>query len=367
MSKKSKYKPIIIKELKNQSLNLENLYKKVTNKNKLLKGPNSFYEPLMKMLNENKIAVIGYDFNVHNVKEGDRIQTFMENGVVFEWVKTDQRDIIQLFYELESGELYLYSEAKTSLLDIFEKKYNEYESLKIEFYEQIKSKVISEPLKDWLKEEKKRLKKMISEYPRDPGYSSEISTLKDDIEMWQGILDKHPNAIMWKIEGLSNDEAIKLLDINIKLRGQSPYKYTTKEIAEIISSRMPWVDTDGTFNVEQFLEEKGIWKPRKLILEEKKSLFNKTLFFINSHENSNFMRNAFSWALSDEEDSFEWFELIIEQTYDSLDKLKNKFTEDENPIKTLSEAIVAMNRMEKSKEDERKVKRMLSSWGVEMI
>lgn len=51
--------------------------------------------------------------------------------------------------------------------------------------------------------------------------------------------------------------------------------------------------------------------PETKTSEAIRAIFRRILFFINAHENYNFMRNSFSWALSDGEDSLEWFELFI--------------------------------------------------------
>ncbi len=115
MSKKSIYKSEIELNLKKSSLNLENLYKNVTNLNTFKSSGKQFYGALMDLLNNNKIGILGYDFNVHNVKD-ERIQSFKKEGVVFEWVKTDQIEIFTLLNQMnESSDLEKSKKAKKAV------------------------------------------------------------------------------------------------------------------------------------------------------------------------------------------------------------------------------------------------------------
>ena len=45
----------------------------------------------MLLLKENKVSISGYDFDIQDLKD-DRIQSFKTEGVVFEWVKTEQQE-----------------------------------------------------------------------------------------------------------------------------------------------------------------------------------------------------------------------------------------------------------------------------------
>ena len=83
--------------------------------------------------------------------------------------------------------------------------------------------------------------------------------------------------------------------------------------ARIFELGRPYVNKNGNFTPELFLAEKGFLKPVEKTLEEIRTTFGKTLFFINSHKNVELMKQGLSHALSDEKDSMEFFEGFLEK------------------------------------------------------
>jgi len=306
MSKKSLYKSEIENTLKKSSHNLEKLYKSVKTVEKFRGNDKPFYGALMDLLKEKKIAISGYDFNIHNVEDG-RIQSFMKQGVMLEWVKREQTEIFSLLNQMEEPTPSVVKKAKNQLRKIFERKFRQYEKQEIEIYKQIK--VICQPLTEELKEIEAELQEKISEYDGYSGHSLEISKLKAQIESVKRSLVKNPNYRVWKIYDWE------------KTAGRSHLKSPTS--GEQFNSLIV-VDYDGSYTLEQVLEHEGIFKPEEQTLEDVRTLFNRLLFFVNSHKNYNFMKQSFALALSDEEDSMDWFELFIKNFTTPVRKLKEE-------------------------------------------
>jgi hypothetical protein len=139
-------------------------------------------------------------------------------------------------------------------------------------------------------------------------------------------IDGFEKGKIWKIDGLTDEECLKILSINLftPKTDKSPSNLpmaimdkitqrpcTAKELKEMMLLKDISVDEDDSWTTDIFLEKKGIFMPETKTSEAIRAIFRRILFFINAHENYNFMRNSFSWALSDEEDSLEWFELFI--------------------------------------------------------
>ena len=95
-----------------------------------------------------------------------------------------------------------------------------------------------------------------------------------------------------------------------------------KEQAKILALNCPKLDYSGSYTLKQFLEEKNIIEPKILSDDKIVKIFNRILFYVNSHENYKFMKQSFALALSDEEDSMEYFELFINNATPSLKKLE---------------------------------------------
>jgi hypothetical protein len=267
----------------------------------------SFYYALNKLLENDKIEIIGYE------KRGKVKQSFSAHSFLFSLSERLSYPQAKNFLKnFDSDD----DKTRSQLTNVFKRKYIQFEKQEMELYQEIREKVTSLPLDDWINEDKKLLKKLISEYPRDPGYSPEISALKANLAFQNKQLTKYPNARMWKLEGLSLEEYNKILKSNERTK-------SLRETDEKIFSNMFLLDKDGNITIEQFLEQKGIFKLEEKTLKEIRSTFNEVLFFINSCDNYNFMQQSFAWALSDEEDSMEWFKLFINNDIFPKEELKD--------------------------------------------
>ena len=214
MVKSSRWDGMILKVLKNTSLNYEELFKvsKLELKSELelmgkelgRRSERGFNKALLSLLYKGCVIVSGYDFNVHRhvegVKKGEsmgikNIQTIKKEGLMFDLFRTDQTYVLALLNELESVDST--RKAREKLQRLFEIKYRQY----------------------------------------------------------------------------------------------------------AIGEELYWND---------LYKDLGVEKPGKRSLGEIRDLFNGILFYISSNSaNREFLKNAFSWALSNEEDSIIWFERFI--------------------------------------------------------
>ncbi|MDY9924399.1 hypothetical protein [Methanobacterium sp.] len=329
MTKKEIYLLKIKKELKNSSYNLETLYKKVKGIKKFNSRDTPFYSALMELILENKVFVNGYDFDVHNVKD-DRIQSFKKNGVKLEWIKTEQTDVLLLLNLLESSDPNKVKEAKKKLIEYFNRKIEQFEKQEIEFWEMMKSNVLSMPLKDAIKDLNYELESLETKNPENKLVTHQKNDLIKRKAYFQKYYDKNKNLNVWYFDKLTKQDLHKSLNIELSKNNPKPRElgnnsiilgrtleerpYTTYEAARMIErSSFPVIANRENWGSEDFLKEKNIYKPKKMSSEEKRTHFNKLLFFVNTHENYNFMKNSFALALSDEEDSSDWFDLFIKK------------------------------------------------------
>jgi len=217
MSKKSEYKSDIELVLIKSSHNLNELYYEVKGIKRFNGSDHAFFEALMDLIKENKIIISGYDFNVHKTK-GDRIQSFMKQGVVLEWVKkTYQTDNLVLLNQMDDySDLKNVKQKKLKLLKIFTKKFKQIEQEENNFYEQISKKVTSELLNNWLKKYEKKLEEIISQHGNGQEHSLLISSMQHEIEVYRKHLDQYPNSVIWKFEGLIPNDYDKIFDFNRK-------------------------------------------------------------------------------------------------------------------------------------------------------
>ena len=203
MVKPNIWRDKIIEILENKSLNYKNLYKEVKSELvKLLQNNNKsmsnrpdklFNEQLIKLIDDGTLVITGYDKSVHDVTTG-KYQSFKKEGVVFELVRTDRlepMDILILLNQLEDINNSKHDKTRIKLSKIFETKYSMFEKKEINFYRQIYKKVISGPLSEWIED--------------------------DDSLSYKKLLNEYPNTKMFKIEGLTNSEAYKILDIKLKV------------------------------------------------------------------------------------------------------------------------------------------------------
>lgn len=93
----------------------------------------------------------------------------------------------------------------------------------------------------------------------------------------------------------------------IKLQGLFKRKFEQYETQRVNYLGLPIRSTKE----QKELKETGSIKPTAE--DEIKSRFNKILFNINLNENPKFSKNIFAWALSDEEESMEWFKFFVNE------------------------------------------------------
>lgn len=344
MSKKGKYKFKIEKTLIKSSLSLNKLYKEVTCIEKFNGKDNSFYEALMSLLKNNKIAIVGYDWSAHNVK-GDakeaRIQAFKKEGVKFELIKKEQLDILIMLNHLENQSVEEAKENKIKLEKCFNKKFNQYQDQKQPYWENLKSKSNSMLLKEYITKLEKELSEYI-DFKELSNNSLKFQKLTRDLDTYRAWIKEYPNATVWWLEYLSEEEMethLEFIKLNINQGIKIPRQSDGKPVLsmplieagdDIINFRnTPLIDKDSEWDLNTFLEKKGFLKP-EIKEDERKSLFNKMLFFVNSHENYKFMRQCFSWALSDEEDSLEWFKILLNNLNSSYRNLQQTLSINKN-------------------------------------
>lgn len=339
MPKNPIYSPKIINILEKSSLNLKNLIIEIkiqlNEENKRFSGKN-FHEALIKLLESNKIAISGYDFRVHSVQNDGRIQSFMKEGVIFELIKTEQTDIISLLNKLESSDIEESKKAKNELFNSFKRKYRQIEKEKEDFYKKITKKVKVTPLKEKNGD--------INQYPELKHHNAQIwdfDLTEEDMNKIFNIKDNTSKSNRNKPatgevgENIVGQVFTDPLNMPAHIGGIRQKAYTPEELIEELDKRdkeienrnnikEPLIDLEGKLNIKDFLEQKKILEPKKKSSEEIKTIFNKTFFFINSHENYKFMKQCFAWALSDEQDSIEWFNMLNEDIY----SLKRKFKRD---------------------------------------
>ena len=351
-------KEIIENNLKNSSLNFLELINKVkldlTNENKKFTSK-KFSEALMSLLKENEIVISGYDFNVHNVKDG-RIQSFKKEGVKFELVKTEQTEIFAMLKEIETSDNSL--KARRRLQESFIRKFKQYESKKYEYWDTLESKIETAPLKDYIKVLEEDLEKqriMIKDIKKNKIKGKEYlisdTHLNDELKECKTFFEEDKNSKIWLFHGLNYEDLEEALNIHprrgLETSKSNKLSYELKDCCvmdDIIEKRL--IEINGLLKSSELSSNKnikatpenflcicGLEKPLKRTSEEIKSMFSRILFYVNAHENSNFMKQSFSWALSDEKDSMNWFELFINTNTNLKGKLRSELPQ--KPHKTI--------------------------------
>ena len=306
MAKPNIWRDKIIKVLKNMSLNYEKLYESVKSevnkecekkKVQLSKRPERlFIEQLVKLIDNGNLIILGFDKSVY----GDikKIQSFKIEGLVFELAKTDSVKPMYIISLLEQsknntkqGEI-----AQIKLSKIFETKFKEYETKEIDFYEHIKEKVRSKLLVEYVKEIEKTLIELKSE--NDESLEVQIDFFSYKLGEYTMELNNHPQAMIWTIENLTKDDAIKFpiyRNIRRNVIIKNPSSHNHKWISE------PWIAENGNFTSEEFLAQKGLVKLEKKKYKEIRELFDYILFLIFSTDDNTVMNQGFSLALSDKD------------------------------------------------------------------
>jgi len=317
MTKKEFYKLKIEECLKKSShsiINLKNNFKYI---NKPKWSEHSFYEALMELLKENAIVISGYDLENHIMKKDrmkkDRRQSFKQDWVELDWIKSEQTQILALLNLMEDSDIEKTKKAKVDIFASFKTKFIQYTNQEMIFYNTICSKVVSVSIKEWIKIKHDEIdKQMLNPSFHDPDNLDFMTYIYEELDRYQKESENNPNAEMWHLKGLTQDE---LNEINI-LNGQS-----YREGVGVDEDRYFPMYYPNSTTVKQYLNKLNVLKPVKSE-EEIRRIFNRILFFVNTHENYNFMKQSFALALSHEEESTEFFEQFLNYANPRLEKLK---------------------------------------------
>lgn len=334
-----------IKEtLENGSLTGHELQSKVRSNLESL-PPKKFYEAIYDLLDEGKICIVGYNkkFDDRERNENQKQSTTNKQkqspkigGIVFESTKREYIDVRLLLNQLESSDLKKFKKSRTELQDLFEIKFNQYEKQRDNYWEELKNKVESKSLKFELNKLKKEL------VENDNKKSNYKEKLTNYIDYLSKIYEKYNNAKIWYSQDISIENIRKIPNKDISMSSLNSNnvgstividgktltlpKATSQELNKRSGLLIPLIDTDGSWDSEKFLNEKGFKEPIKKTRDEKKTIFNKILFHIAVYENSISLKNSFAWALSEEEESMDLFKFLINKI--NFNDTKNKLSKE---------------------------------------
>lgn len=360
MAKRPIWREKIVDVLQDKSLNYSELYNAVEIEVKKEikdigdRALKKFNGPLMKLLNEDKILVIGYDKSVGPKK---RVQSFHLDGLIFTLVKTDPLEIYPLIAGLNDSNIDNVKKSYYELINIFRKKIGDYETLQLEKCESLKSNVEIKPLKEFYNEYKDRQIKVTSNgfnkfidenyieildnakvtHETDKskfefislerienctrkilkskafeGYSEHNKQLFNERKIRRysiitrlflckkiipEILNKYENAKIMRFSGF-NIELPK-----IRFEPQS-YVHAPYMLSGII-------DLKGNITPSDFLSLFKIKKPERMSKDYINSIFYPIIFEIFVKKDNEFLKFGLANALSDSEESLRWLEYFI--------------------------------------------------------
>ncbi len=279
----------------------------------------AFNYALNKLLEEEKIQIIGY-------RKRDRKpeQSFKFNPFFFELVGKDEGEILILLNQLignnikdmnlivlesidnENDRQLLLKKlidydvknnikARNQLLNCFNHKIKQLEEIDLNIFNEFKEKVDLITLKDWTAE--------IKEKGEDYGNTPQTDKIRSIIRWYERNLDNIHNSS--KKNGDKKFWRLRINDL-------------TKEEMNKINLLPPALAKNEYPTIESFLEAKGIYKPERDYKEIKRQ-FREILFFILISEN-NKLKNYFALALSNDEESLDWFKLFIQHKYTHYSK-----------------------------------------------
>lgn len=363
MKKKDLYKSKIENILKKKShslIEIDNKVKKHLNDSNKRFTKKGFYEALMELLNDNKIAISSYDFGVHDIKD-NRIQSFKREGIIFEWVKRSEAEIISLLNQMEDYKLKKSKNAEKKLRKIFEYKYREYEKEEHKFYKSLLSKVRSLPAQKTKEEDIEYVNEMAQKQfeSNKVKYNNHLSKNAKEGKEWRFVYKDieerpprvHPDFIefnkalkrillrfpanlhegskIWYIPDLTPEEAWKITmqrySMNSIYGAKTIYEMNDDTLndlwREIGYSKAEWIDKEGNGNPEKYLKQWYFFDTKKTD-DDVYEFFNIVLFFVNTHENYKSLKHHFALALSDARASNDWFELFINYVISEPFRLK---------------------------------------------
>ncbi len=227
--------------------------------------------------------------------------------------------------------------AKGTLKHFFDKKFEEFQENENKFWEGLKDKVESIPIKDAIKEIENELE--------ESNISIHKESLSKLLEKYQRLYQKNKNTKIWYFKELSNEDSNKLLKIDttpniekghppaVMMGEEMPFRgYTPEEFAKIFELRnKQFIERDGKWvshsdnnkipSSDSFLMKVGIEKPVEISKNQKSKIFNHIL--LNFKLEENVYKKGFSVALSNMDDSVMIFESILNNCSD-ITPLKRK-------------------------------------------
>ena len=286
------------------------------NKEEIDKTRKAFIYGLNNLLENREIEIIGYRKRNSKPK-----QSFNFDPFFFDLIGKDEHEILLLLNQLDGSNLENVKLARNKLWNCFKHKNEQFESKELNSYNEIKGKVDLKSLKDWINEIKveieeiEEIEKKIEEIEKkDKIKEEEVKFNKNNPHIANLISRKG-----WYERNLEN------IQKSYEKNGDTYYwrlriKDLTLEEMDKINVILPALEKNEFPNVESFLGAKGIYKPLQRNFKEIRRQFREILFFILSENNK--LKNYFSLALSNDEESLLWFEKFIKHNY-------TKYTEGE--------------------------------------
>jgi hypothetical protein len=315
------YKSIVEKCLKNNSLTYKKLKSTVMEelKGKTIQDKN-LKEVLMILLEEGQISIVGY--NLEDNDKGRRLQSIPVSGLIFEGIKRDQWDIYKLLTQMENWASDTQKSnkdkntPKIELKSIFKKKYKEYEKKEKLFYKSMLKKVKELPAIEEYKAEIQYFNEIKAQY-EEAGidWKADKSTvnfrrsyIKMEFFFNSGNLSKMSKVMI--VEDLTQEDIRKItIQKQKRVIKDVDEKTLSHFMDNLITTKMRWLDIEGQSTKESYLKMWNFHQQRSN--DEMNTLFNNILFFININENYKFLKQSLSLALSDEKESWDWFESFI--------------------------------------------------------
>ena len=339
----------------------------------------------MYFLNEGEITVSGFDPKINK----KRISSFKPDNLILSYVKKEKEDILSVLNEWNPP-------SKAKIQTAFLNKFRQYETSKNDVWDKLTSKVVTKPLKNAIKEMEKELEGIEIRKGDEIGYELQDGMRHHELEpvldIYKEWYNEDENAKIWFLNmslreldscldkttfqkeeerfnalGFEGEEIIRERSKSIvhgpsvmfgKTQKQS---YTPKEMFErgdiinfeLLEVNGKWINKNADMALiygnrlnptpENFLKlSTPFEKAKEKTPEEVMKMFRIIWFNIICSENYEVMLNSFAWALSDEEDSLEWFELFIESMSDTT-SLKNKLFEEINNPEHIDPWMVGLN------------------------
>lgn len=373
------YSPIMIDMSSKKSQTYKSLYDAVKDKKKDGIQIKTFVENVISLIETGRLQVIGFDPST--LMKGKRHQTQLEliNGLILQGGENiiTPVDVQMDINELDNSDTKNYKRNEEKLRIRFIDKYKGYLDREEDFYNSLIPKVTFKSAKT---EYEKRVQQIDKDGQRlydaneyqlhdmvhpkakpgeewrgifpptkkdgetlkidvDEPLKGIILTLKKYHEEWNGMQlllrssELTKKSKIWEVPDLKYEEAIKIAFNELsnwrEIRYGKPILDSNDEkllnyAKDIWDSKKELFDGKGTLTRESYIEE---WNfTPELSKDQLSTLFNQTLFYIDTHEHPKQLKRYLSVALSDEEESIDWFELLIlkvmsENFYINLEKM----------------------------------------------